>query len=81
LNVAKKYVGLSDTEFNTEIYKILEEDSVGTTGIPNLSYTRLIDGVSTTFTTFNMFQIKIVMYSENTANVPKIKNLIATAVI
>ena len=81
LNVTKKYVGLSDTEFNTEVYKILEEDSVGTTGIPNLSYTRLLGGVSTTFTTFNVFQIKIVMYSENTAIVPKIKNLIATAVI
>jgi len=81
LSGIKQYVGLSDTAFNTEVYKILEEDSSATTGVDNLYYTRLVNGVSTRFTTFNMFQVKVVMYSNDPGIVPKISNLIATAVV
>jgi len=77
----KSYVGLSDTTFNTETYKILEQDSESTTGVASLSYTTLVGGISTTFNSFNRFQIKIAMYSNEGGIVPKIKNLIATAVV
>ena len=77
----KTYVGLSDTAFVTENYKILEGDSLATTGTANLSYQSNISGVLTTFNTFNSFQIKVVFYSNDTTIVPKIKNIIATAVI
>jgi hypothetical protein len=80
-NVGKTFVGLSETEFHTETYKILEEDSLATTGTANLSYNATLGGVSTTFNSFNKFQIKIVFYSNNSTVVPKIKNLIGTAVI
>ena len=80
-NVGKTFVGLSETEFHTETYKILEEDSLATTGTANLSYNATLGGVSTTFNSFNKFQIKIIFYSNNSTVVPKIKNLIGTAVI
>jgi hypothetical protein len=76
----KSYAGYSE-DFFTEVYKILETDSVATTGVENLSYETLVGDVLTTFDTFNKFQIKVVMYSSDTTIVPKIKNLIATAVI
>ena len=79
-DVGKKYVG-SETEFIPETYKILDEDSTATTGIRNLSYDASVGGVNTTFTSFNKFQVKVVFYSNDTTIVPKIKNLIATAVI
>ena len=80
-NVGKTFVGLSETEFHTETYKILEEDSLATTGTANLSYNATLGGVSTTFNSFNKFQIKIVFYANDSTIVPKIKNLIGTAVI
>ena len=81
-SIGKKYVGSSETEFKTETYKILEGDSLVTTGTPNLSYTSNVGtGAATTFTSFNKFQVKVVFYSGNPTIVPKIKNLIATAVI
>jgi hypothetical protein len=81
-SIGKKYVGSSETDFLPEIYKILEGDSLVTTGTPNLSYTSNVGaGAATTFTSFNKFQVKVVFYAENTTIVPKIKNLIATAVI
>jgi hypothetical protein len=80
-NVNKTYADLSDTTFYTETYKILETDSAATTGIPNFSYTALVGGALSTFTDFNKFQIKVVFYSGDNTIVPKIKNLIATAVI
>ena len=76
----KSYAGYGEG-FTTETYKILETDSVATTGVANLSYETLVGDVLTTFDTFNKFQIKVVMYSSDTTIVPKIKNLIATAVI
>ena len=79
--VNKSYADLSDTTFYTETYKILETDSAATTGIPNLSYTTSAGGTSSTFTDFNKFQIKVVFYSSDNTIIPKIKNLIATAVI
>lgn len=80
-NVGKSYAGLSDTTFYNETYKILEEDTLATTGTANLAYTANVGGASTTFTSFNKFQVKVIFYSADTTIVPKIKNLIATAVI
>jgi len=79
-NVGKTFAG-SDTEFYTETYKILEEDSAATTGTANLLYTADVGGVNTTFNSFNKFQVKVIFYATNSTIVPKIKNLIGTAVI
>jgi hypothetical protein len=76
----KSYAGTSEA-FSTEIYKILETDSAATTGFDNLYYTTLVGDTLTTFKDFNRFQIKVVFYSFDSTIVPKIKNLIATAVI
>lgn len=80
-NVGKSYAGLSETLFYNETYKILEEDSLATTGTANLAYTANVGGAATTFTSFNKFQVKVIFYSADSTIVPKIKNLIATAVI
>jgi len=61
----KTYAGLSDESYKTEIYENL-----------NITYTN--KGV--TYKDFNNYQIKIVFYSENNSVIPKIKNLLATAV-
>lgn len=75
ISPAKTSVGTSDT-FIDETYRILETDSA------NLTYTSNSSGVLTTFSTFNQFQVKIVMYGDLENNrIPKVKNLIATAVI
>lgn len=72
----KVSVGLDDTIFIPETYRILETDSA------NLLYSSNVGGVVTSFNTFNQFQVKIVMYGDNeNGRVPKVKNLIATAVI
>jgi len=76
----KLYAGTSD-RFYTETYKILEEDSEATTGISNLYYNAFSGNALITFKSFNKYQIKVVMYSQDTTIVPKIKNIIATAVI
>jgi hypothetical protein len=76
----KSYAGTSET-FSTEVYKILETDSAATTGFDNLYYTALVGDTLTTFKDFNRFQIKVVFYSFDSTIVPKIKNLIATAVV
>jgi hypothetical protein len=76
----KLYAGTSD-RFYTETYKILEEDSEATTGISNLYYSVFSGNALITFKSFNKYQIKVVMYSQDTTIVPKIKNIIATAVI
>lgn len=77
----KKYAGLDDSLFYNETYKVLEGDSLTTTGTANLTYSANVGGVTTTFSTFNQFQIKVVFYSSDTTIVPKIKNIIATAVV
>lgn len=85
----KSYAGTNDNVFSTEVYKILEGDSLATTGTQNLSYTANVSsGASettasqTTFNTFNKFQIKIVMYAASTDTyIPKINGIIATAVL
>jgi hypothetical protein len=77
----KNYAGLNDSLFFNETYKILEGDSLATTGTANLAYTSNVGGIITTFNTFNQFQIKVVFYSNDTTVVPKIKNIIATAVV
>jgi hypothetical protein len=76
----KSYAG-SEEIFYTEIYKILETDTAATTGFDNLYYTALVGDTLATFKDFNKFQIKVVFYSFDSTIVPKIKNLIATAVI
>jgi len=87
LTGAKTFAYTDSTKFYTETYKILEGDSAATTGIKNLSYDANINGTSSTFYSFNKFQVKIVFWaSEAESNagspyVPRIKNLIATAVI
>ena len=76
----KSYAGYSE-DFFTEVYKILETDSVATTGFANLEYQTLVGETLTTFKEFNKFQIKVVFYSDDKTIVPKIRNLIATAVV
>jgi len=76
----KSYAGTEET-FSAEVYKILETDSAATTGFDNLYYTALVGDTLTTFKDFNKFQIKVVFYSFDSTIVPKIKNLIATAVV
>lgn len=76
-NGTKEFVGTSDTKYVTEYYQILTPDlnysaSTGTTEA----------GASTSFfEDFNRFQIKVVFYSNTKTTIPKIKNLVATAVI
>jgi hypothetical protein len=77
----KNYAGLDDLLFYNETYKVLEGDSLTTTGTANLKYSANVGDVVTTFDTFNQFQIKVVFYSSDTTVVPKIKNIIATAVV
>jgi len=76
----KTYAGTEET-FSTETYKILETDSAATTGFDNLYYTALVGNQLATFKDFNKFQVKVVFYSFDSTILPKIKNLIATAVI
>ena len=76
----KTYAGDQDI-FYTETYKILETDSQATTGFDNLEYEAMVGDTVTRFYDFNRFQIKVVFYSFDSIIIPKIKNLIATAVI
>lgn len=64
-STVKTYAGLSDDNYRTEIYE-------------NLNITYANKGV--TYKDYNSYQIKIVFYSENNSVIPKIKNLLATAV-
>ena len=87
LTGAKTFAYTDSTKFYTETYKILEGDSTATTGIKNLSYDANTGSAFSTFDSFNKFQVKVVFWaSEAESNagspyVPRIKNLIATAVI
>jgi len=76
----KTYAGDQDI-FYTETYKILETDSQATTGFDNLEYEAMVGDTITRFYDFNRFQIKVVFYAFESTIIPKIKNLIATAVI
>lgn len=76
----KTYAGDQDI-FYTETYKILETDSQATTGFDNLEYEAMVGDTVTRFYDFNRFQIKVVFYAFESTIIPKIKNLIATAVI
>jgi len=86
---AKSYAGADENSYSLETYKILEGDSAATTGTNNLSYTAVVsngtdrtDISPTTFNNFNKFQIKVVMYASSVDTyIPKIKGIIATAVI
>jgi len=69
-------VGTSDDAYIPETYRILETDA------SNLTYAANVGGVVTNFSSFNQFQVKIVMYGDTeNGYTPKIKNLLATAVI
>jgi hypothetical protein len=73
----KTFVGVSDTKFNQEVYRLLE---------PSLSYTSAANvaanvSVTASYTDFAQYQIKVVFYSNNPTYLPKIKNLTATSVL
>jgi len=76
INPSKASVGTSEVAYVSETYRILESDA------SNLAYTADVGGVNAYFNSFNQFQVKIVMYGDNENSlVPKVKNLIATAVL
>lgn len=76
ISPSKVSVGTDDKTFIPETYRILETDTA------NLAYTANVGGKDAYFTTFNQFQVKIVMYGDvENGYSPKVKNLIATAVI
>jgi len=75
--VQKTFVGASDTQFNQETYRLLD---------PSLYYTAAANvaanvSVTSTYTDFAQYQIKVVFYSNNPTYLPKIKNLTATSVL
>jgi hypothetical protein len=72
--VSKTFAGTSDT-FSQETYRILE---------PNLEYTANAGpntNITANFEDFSHYQIKVVMYSSDPINVPRLKNLSATSLI
>jgi len=83
----KSYAGADENAYSIETYKILDGDSLATTGTNNLSYTAIVDNGSgqatrTTFTDFNRYQIKIVMYAQDTSTyIPKLNGIVATSVL
>jgi hypothetical protein len=68
---AKTYSGTKDI-FSTEKYKILD---------PFLSYSSIANELSAKFNDFATYQIKIVFYASDPLYPPKLKSLIASAVI
>ena len=68
---AKTYSGTKDI-FNIEKYKILD---------PFLSYTSTVNGITAEFKDFATYQIKVVFYASDPLYPPKLKSLIASAVI
>jgi hypothetical protein len=68
---AKTYSGTKDI-FSTEKYKILD---------PFLSYSSIANGLSAKFDDFATYQIKVVFYASDPLYPPKLKSLIASAVI
>ena len=67
----KTYSGTKDI-FNTEKYKILD---------PFLSYSSTANGLAAKFNDFATYQIKVVFYASDPLYPPKLKSLIAAAVI
>lgn len=67
-DISVKYAGLADNSYTSEVYEnlALSYDSATVTGKK--------------YTDFNSYQIKIVFYSDNNSVVPKVKDLIATAI-
>lgn len=72
----KKFNGLSEFDFSPEAYELLD---------PNLRYTSTINtgsgNITSNYTDFDRYMIKVVFYSYNAPFVPKIKNLYATSVV
>ena len=83
----KSYAGANENSYSIETYKILDGDSIATTGTNNLSYTAVVDNglgraQQTTFTDFNRYQIKVVMYASDTNTyIPKLNGIVATSVL
>ncbi len=72
--VSKTFAGTSDT-FSQETYRILE---------PNLEYTANAGpntNITANFEDFAYYQVKVVMYSSDPINVPRLKSLSATSLI
>lgn len=72
----KSFNGLSDLDFSSETYELLD---------PDLRYTTTIStgsgNITSTYTDFDRYMIKVVFYSYNPPFIPKIKNLYATSVV
>jgi hypothetical protein len=68
---AKTYSGTKDI-FSIEKYKILD---------PFLSYTSTANNLTANFKDFATYQIKVVFYANDPLYTPKLKSLIASAVI
>lgn len=83
----KSYAGADENSYSIETYKILDGDSIAKTGTNNLSYTAVVDNglgqaQQTTFTDFNRYQIKVVMYASDTNTyIPKLNGIVATSVL
>ena len=68
---AKTYSGTKDI-FNTEKYKLLD---------PFLTYSSTANGLTAKFNDFAFYQIKVVFYASDPLYPPKLKSLIASAVV
>jgi len=82
ISAPKRYVGSSETAYISETYRITNTDNILNNGIANLTYSSNVGGQITTFNDFNKFQIKIVYFGDSATTLyPKVKNLIATALV
>jgi hypothetical protein len=72
----KTFNGLSEFDFSAETYELLD---------PNLRYSTTITtgsgNITSSYTDFDRYAIKVVFYSYNEPFIPKIKNLYATSVV
>lgn len=75
---AKTFAGTDDDEFNTEVYRLLSPEFEY---VNNISASETTPLSSAAFDTFAYYQIKIVFYASNPVFVPKIRNLVATALL
>lgn len=74
----KTFAGTDDTLFYTEVYRLLAP-KLEYTNNTSLNETTPIDNSS--FTNFAYYQIKVVFYASNPTYLPKIKRLVATALL
>lgn len=75
---AKTFAGSDDDEFFTEVYRLLSPQFEYSNDISQSETTPLS---SASFNDFAYYQIKVVFYASNPVFVPKIRNLVATALL